>query len=362
MVLILVGILGGMFFLSKKTSDSIYYVQTKSGEELLCWDGGCGWNRGSTVGDLNLTPPNVPAIVGKDILPSDIVEKKKILDYRHDEKQTFSSLKGFIVKGDKVVFALRDFDKSTVYVWDNLSDKTKTIVSSAESMWPIDLHPEGNLVLVAESNSSDGQITETIYSLEDNKKSGSMRLSSFRWGEGEKYLGSEYLGFDAKLTEYECPYYADIHNCGTNERRSKYWAEVEKQANALDFNWISLSLPSGWDYIVNDNSIQSRNMVFLILAGPTKQNLLGNLSTCYLLQSSRQGNSANGKMYQVTQYINTKRCEDSFHDKVFVIRHKEFGNSSLVLEATSLDLSATQSQINNGISQFVSSLPKSILY
>lgn len=211
---------------------------------------------------------------------------------------------------------------------------------------------------------------ETIYSLSENKRSGPMQLSSFKWGENENYWGSEYIGIDAQLTKYSCPFYTDIHNCLANTRSKQYENSIEKQTNPLVFNWISLSFPIDWQIDwqseYKTNLITSKNISCSIAISDSMKYLLDNLSSCYNLEFKKTENDQNNNSYKISKYYLKKirkNCEEeSLPSCIIQIQHGEFKDGVLLLSIKPLNNGIIEKKINEDTSLLLESLKKSVLY
>lgn len=351
--------------LTSANQESIYYVKIRSGEEYLCWSERCGWTRIYPVEFITTqdTINSISAIVNKDLVPEDILIKKKILTYSLTDKTQYSPLAGFIFGKTKIVIKMNTSTDANIYLWDK-NDESLKVLDIPSQLYPLQIQPEEKLLLLGEVSGVNGKIDYSIYSLISSTHSSPMQLSSFSWVGEDSYKASEYIGIQAKTPEYLCPFYADIHNCLSNKRSRAYINMVsEKQKNALDFSWISLSLPEGWTYFYEQNEISGKKGVFKILSNDVKLKTLSNLLECYSRDYLISGLSSNKKKYLLSKYSLKAACIDSQLELIVIqIQHSEFKNARILLSPKPLLEDFSQSDLMKEINLFNNSLKNSVLY
>ncbi len=192
------------------------FVQYQTGEELICWDGGCGWTSmplPKYVSDYANNKGSVPAVVSTN--PDSEVKHQEIIGHYYIEKEeTYSPLKGVVIGKKYIFYTLKQNDNYPVFIYSRVKqDAEKFFVQPQKKqvIYPIELQPEKEEYLLLAVYEGE-KVGYAVANLTAKTLTEPMMFTDFAW-EGDYYLATPVAANQEKPQPVRCSLDQSLSEC-----------------------------------------------------------------------------------------------------------------------------------------------------
>ncbi|PIR63169.1 MAG: hypothetical protein CO156_04590 [Candidatus Pacebacteria bacterium CG_4_9_14_3_um_filter_40_12] len=294
-----------LLYFSFLRNKKLTFVTFQSGEERICWEGGCAWIHVPPLSQMSTIAPSVISSTPTSPITNEIV----IGTYKEYPNETYSPLKAAAIGSKYIIYTLRENEVLTTYTYNRATKKTSELFYQGDGesrIYPLILQPQTEEhLLVAHYNSNQGNGLLEFINIEKEKISGLMKFSDVTWNQ-DSYTARVVDDLDGTEKILTCPYYTNILNCPENTTQRNFEDAFFKFANPLQLNWIALDIPKNWNFNYQDNNLSYQDGIITWQEMRTED-----LPKIDLNQYSQQSTKYydNNKAYQVKVYENPDKSE-----------------------------------------------------